>query len=314
MTTSGPLAMAVVVVSLNTRDILQKCLESVLAAAPAEMVVVDNRSTDGSPDLVRALFPSVRLIASDTNLGYGGAANRGIAACSAPAVLLLNSDTVVAPDALYALGGYLAERPRVAVVGPRLVKLDGSLQRSAFPFPSVLDTLIGESGMHLVVRRLPLLRERLYRTWSHTGARRVPWVVGAALAIRRSAFERVAGFDESYFMYGEEVDLCRRLERGGFETHFAPVTTVVHRGQASTGNRTASMRQRLLSQRRYLLRHESPRSAERVLGVLRTIAAARLLRDVVLLWLARDPERRLRLCDSAAAWRTLLDERSLWKA
>ena len=94
MTTSGPLAMAVVVVSLNTRDILQKCLESVLAAAPAEMVVVDNRSTDGSPDLVRALFPSVRLIASDTNLGYGGAANRGIAACSAPAVLLLNSDTV----------------------------------------------------------------------------------------------------------------------------------------------------------------------------------------------------------------------------
>lgn len=314
MATPRQLAMAVVVVSFNTRDILDHCLRSVLAAGPAETVVVDNGSSDGSPDLVGALFPDVRLIVSDVNLGYGAAANRGIAECTAPAVLLLNSDTEIAPDSLPALGAYLAEQPDVAIVGPRLVKLDGSLQRSSFPFPSVADILLGESGMHLVVRRLPLLRERLYRTWSHSGARRVPWVVGAAMAIRRSAFERVNGFDESYFMYGEEVDLCRRLERAGFETHFAPVTTVVHRGQASSGSRIASMRQRLLSQRRYLLRHESRPSAERVLTVLRAIATARLLRDMVLMWLVRDPERRLRLGDSASAWRTLLDERSLWKA
>src|SRR5205807_4308376 len=135
--------------------------------------------------------------------------------------------------------------------------------------------LLGETGMHLVVRRVPVLRERLHRTWSHTAARRVPWVVGASLAIRRRAFEQVGGFDEAYFMYWEEVDLCRRLEREGFETHFAPVTTVVHLGEASTGDRTASMRQRLLSQRRFLLQHASPRSAALVLSLFRMIAAAR---------------------------------------
>ncbi len=313
MTTSSPLAMAVVVVSFNTREVLERCLESVIAAFPVETVVVDNGSSDGSPDLVRTRFPSVRLIVSNENLGYGGAANQGIGACSAPGVLLLNSDTVLARDALASLGGYLASRPRVAVVGPKLVRPDGSLQRSAFAYPSAVDTLLGESGMHLIIGRVPLLRERWYRTWSHSAARRVPWVVGAALAIRRNAFEGVGGFDAGYFMYFEEVDLCRRLELEGFETHFAPVTTVVHLGRASTDNRTASMRQRLLSERRYLMLHESPRSAVRVLGVLRIAAAARLLRDATLLRVARDPERRLRLRDSASSWRALLLERGLWK-
>jgi GT2 family glycosyltransferase len=216
--------MAVVIVSFNTREVLERCLESVIAAVPAETVVVDNGSTDGSVDLVRTRFPRVRLIVNDVNLGYGGAANLGIAACSAPAVLLLNSDTLLAPDALGALGAYLAERPRAAVVGPKLVKLDESLQRSAFAYPSVADTLLGESGMHLLVRRVPLLRERFYRTWSHSVSRRVPWVVGAALAIRRSAFEAVGGFDDTYFMYGEEVDLCRRIERSSISAERAPGT------------------------------------------------------------------------------------------
>jgi GT2 family glycosyltransferase len=314
MATSSPLAMAVVVVSFNTRDVLARCLHSVTAASPFETVVVDNGSSDGSADLVRARFPAVRLIMNGENLGYGGAANKGIAECSAPGVLLLNSDTLIAPNALDVLGAYLAERPRVAVLGPRLVKPDGSLQRSAFSYPSVADTLLGETGMHLILRRVPLLRERLYRTWSHTAARRAPWVVGAALAMRRDAFQRVGGFDEAYFMYWEEVDLCQRLEREGFETHFAPVTTVVHVGEASTGRSIASMRQRLLSQRRFLLQHASPRSAARVLAVFHTIAAARSFRDTILLKLARDPERRRRLRDSGAAWRTLARERGLWKA
>jgi N-acetylglucosaminyl-diphospho-decaprenol L-rhamnosyltransferase len=314
MARSSPLAMAVVVVSFNTREVLGRCLESVIAAAPEETVVVDNGSSDGSAALVRTRFPSVRLIVSDENLGYGGAANRGIAACSAPGVLLLNSDTVIAPDALGALGGYLAEQPRTAVVGPKLVNPDGSLQRSAYAYPSAHDILLGESGMHLVVRRIPLLREVPYRTWSHTAERRVPWVLGAALAIRRRPFESVGCFDAAYFMYGEELDLCRRLEREGFETHFAPVTTVVHLGGASTGKRAAAMRRELLlSRRRYLLRHESPRSAARVLGVMRAIVAARLVRDVITLLVARDPARRSRLRDSVASWRDVLTERALWK-
>jgi GT2 family glycosyltransferase len=114
-------------------------------------------------------------------------------------------------------------------------------------------------------------------------------------------------------MYFEEVDLFRRLALEGFETHLAPVTTVVHLGWVSTGDRTASMRQRLLSLRRYLMLHESPRSAERMLGVLRIVATARLIRDAMLLRAAEDPDRRARLRDAAASRRARLVERGSWK-
>jgi GT2 family glycosyltransferase len=314
MTATEPLPLSVAVVSFNTRDILATCLESVAATAPTRTVVIDTGSTDGSIELVRERYPNVLLLVNDENRGYGAAANQAIGACTTPAVLLLNSDTILAPNALLALGRYLAEHPLAAVIGPRLANADGSLQRSTYGFPSPGDTLLGETGLHLLVRRIPALRERFWRTWSHDAARPVPWVLGAVLAIRRSAFDAVGGFDDAFFMYGEEVDLCRRLERAGFETHFAPVTTVVHLGGASTAKRRVAMRRELLlSRRRFLLQHASPRSAARVLRVLRTIAAARLIRDAILLRVARDPERRPGLRDSAASWRALLEERSLWK-
>lgn len=305
------LPIAVAVVSFNTRDVLEACLASVVAARPPETVVIDNGSTDGSIELVRAGFPDVRLIVNEQNLGYGAAANQAFASSSAPAVLLLNSDTVVAPDSLDALGAFLAAHPGTAVVGPRLANSDGSLQRSTYPYPSAADTLLGESGLHLLVRRVPLLRERLWRTWSHDAARRVPWVLGAALAIRREPFESVGGFDEAFFMYGEEVDLCRRLHQAGFETYFAPVTTVVHLGGVSTDMRGPEMqREFLVSKRRYMLRHESRRSAARLLAVLRAIVRARLARERLRRRLGMDrPEVR----GAISAWEALLAERGLWR-
>jgi N-acetylglucosaminyl-diphospho-decaprenol L-rhamnosyltransferase len=309
-----PLAMSVVVVNFNTRALLEDCLRSVVAAEPAETVVVDNGSTDGSIELVRESFARCRLIVSTRNDGYGAAANRGIAACSTPGVLLLNSDTVLPPDALTALGRYLAQWPRVGIAGPRLVNGDGSLQRSAYPYPGVLNLLLAESGLHLLIERIPVVRERLYRTWSHDAARRVPWVLGAALAIRRSAFASVGGFDPSYFMYGEEVDLCRRLERAGFETHYAPVTTVVHLGGASTGKCPALMgRELVVSRARYLRRYGPSRSVSRRLAALRAIVIAQLVRDAVLSLAARDRDRRARLRSATDGWRAVLRERELWR-
>ena len=202
----------------------------------------------------------------------------------------------------------------MGLIGPRLVNPDGSLQRSAYGYPSGADTILGESGLHLVIRRIPWLRERFLRTWSHTEPRRVPWVLGAALAIRRSAFDQVGGFDAGYFMYAEERDLCRRLEIAGFETHYAPVTTVVHAGAASTRQQAAAMRrQSVISRRRYLLRYESPRLTDRVLEILRAITVARLIRDVLHLRLVRDGEERARLRQSAAASKALVKDRGLWK-
>jgi N-acetylglucosaminyl-diphospho-decaprenol L-rhamnosyltransferase len=306
--------MAVGIVSFNTRDLLQRCLESVVAAGASDIVVVDNGSTDGTVQLVRTQFTDARLIVNDQNRGYGPAANQAVAACSAPAVLLLNGDTRPAFDRLGALQEYLAKHPRVAVVGPRLENPDGSLQRSTYPFPTAADAFFGESGLHLAVRRVPALRDRFMRTWKHDRSRRVPWVLGAALAIRRSAFEAVGGFDERFFMYGEEVDLCRRLAAAGFETHYVPLATVVHYGGVSARQNAAAMRREfILGERRYLRNHEAPLAARRVLLVLRIASAARLARERLRLWLARDAERQLELARTVAEYRALVTERALWR-
>lgn len=306
--------MSVAIVSYNTCGLLSQCLESVLEGGPAETVVVDNGSTDGSRELVRRRFPSVRLITNDHNRGYGEAANQGIAAWSTPAGLLLNADTVVAPNALDALGGYLAKSPHVAVAGPKLVDSDGRLQRSTFPFPGAIDTILAETGLHLLVRRIPKLRELSLRTWSHDHARPVPWVLGAALAIRRSTFEAVAGFDTNYFMYGEELDLCRRLAERGFETHFAPVTTVLHIGGASTSASRADMRRELVISRRRNLQHASSDRRElNALRMLRLIMVFRLVREALRATLSRIPADRASSRQAAREITALVRERSLWK-
>jgi len=313
MTAADEVPLAVAVVSFETRELLERCLRSVRAARPAELVVVDNGSTDGSIEMVREGFPEARLLVNEVNRGYGAAANQALTQTAAPAVLLLNSDTEIAPDALAALGRYLAEHPAVGVVGPRLVGTDARLQRSTYPFPSAADTFLGESGLHHLARAIPGMRERSLRTWGHDTSRRVPWVLGAALAVRRDGWAAVGGFDEAYFMYGEEVDLSRRLAAAGFETHYAPVTTVTHVGGASTCRHSVAMRREFVaSLRRYLLRHESRLMAIRVLTVLRLITALRLVRDAVRANLTRDEAKRARLHALMAGSRSVLTERRLW--
>jgi N-acetylglucosaminyl-diphospho-decaprenol L-rhamnosyltransferase len=309
----GP-AVAVAVVSFETRELLRRCLLSVRVAEPPETVVVDNGSTDGSIELVRAEFPEVRLIVNHRNRGYGAAANQALAASTAPAVLLLNSDTELEPGALRALGRYLAEHPAAGIVGPRLADVGGRLQPSTLSYPSAADMLLGDTGLHDVVRRVPGLRQRFLRTWTHDAARVVPWVSGAALAIRRSAFEAVGGFDERYFMYWEEVDLCRRMAAAGLETHYAPVTTVVHARSASTSRQAAVMRREwLVSYGRYLATHETRHSRAAQLGLLHLFTHARAIRERLRRRLARDPERRRVLTAAVADWDALLRERELWK-
>jgi GT2 family glycosyltransferase len=313
MTASSPSPLAVAVVSFNTRELLEACLASVQRAGAAEIIVVDNGSTDGSVELIRERFPEIRLIVQEENRGYGRAADAAIADASRPYVLLLNSDTLLAPGAADALALDLDEHPRAAVVGPRLANADGSLQRSAYPFPSAWDTFLGETGLHLAVRRIPGLRELFLRTWSHNRPRRVPWVLGAALAIRRSAFLEIGGFDERFFMYGEDVDLCRRFADAGWEVRYSPVTTIVHLGGGSTRRHEQAMRREFLaSKRAYLLRHDS-RRAGRVLAVFRVVIRARTVRDRIRLLFARDADERHRLEALIAGQRALLAEHELWR-
>ena len=299
--------MAVAIVNWNTRDLLRGCLRSVLADAPGEVVVVDTGSTDGSVEMVRDEFPGVRLVTLPHNPGYGAGCNAGVRASGAEYVLVLNSDTRVTPGSIARLAGSLGASPRAGVVGPRLLNPDGSPQRSIYPFPGPVARVFVHEPLASSAWIVPALRERYATGWRRSVPRRVPWVLGAALAIRRRAFDDVGGFDETFEMYFEEVDFCWRLRARGWDTLFAPSVEIVHLGGASTRQRRAAMRLRYeLSLLQFHRRHH--RGATRLfgLGAVRLHAAARYLRDALLYRATSDPARRSELRDDLTAWRAVL--------
>jgi len=299
--------IAVAIVNYNTRHDLGVCLASLKLESPSEVIVVDNASTDYSMEMVRADYPWVILHANKRNLGYGTAANQAITACHAQYVLLLNSDTILQHGALEALIHYLDENPRVAIVGPRILNPDGTLQPSCFPFPTPVDVFLDGSNLSRLVHYVPILRESYLRTWSHNHVRQVPWICGAALVIRRSAFEAVRGFDTSFFMYFEEVDLCYRLAHAGWQIHFAPVADVIHTGGRSTQQRRVDMTvQFFVSLAQFYRRHYSSIRLNELFILVECITLGRLIRDVVALRLAYDNRKRLSLAENVTAWRRLL--------
>lgn len=272
---------AVAVVSFNTRDLLRSLLQTVRSESPVEVVVVDNGSTDGTAGMVREEFPEVRLLVDPENPGYGAAANRAIAATSAPYVLLLNGDTRLMPGALAALADHLDRHPRTGLAGPRLVNAKGHPQPSCFPFLGTFRLALEKSPLGRWLARVPALRERwLLLHGPHDRPRTVPWVLGSALAIRREAFEAVGGFDPGFFLYAEEVDLCYRLWQAGWEVGFTPAATVVHVGGASTAPLRGTMEvRRVESARRFYRRHYSPARVAVLEAAIRTARAARRVRD-----------------------------------
>jgi GT2 family glycosyltransferase len=285
--------IAIVIVNYNTSEHLRRCLASIGEENNTEIIVVDNASQDGSAEMVRTTFPHVTLLARSFNIGYGAAANEAVAGCDADSILLLNSDTLLQCNSVHALRSYLENHPQAAVVGPRLHNPDGTLQASCYPFPTPFFLFLEESLLGRLVGRVPALRERYLRTWQHNKARIVPWVLGAALAFRRDAFLAVGGFDPTYFMYFEEIDLCYRLAALGWQSHFAPVTTIVHAGGASTSQQYAEMQYRLfISTQHFYRRHYAGWQLQTFRLAMIPIFIARLLRDAIRLGRTRTPQER----------------------
>lgn len=305
-------SMAVAIVNYNTCEHLRACLASVASEQCEEVVVVDNASSDGSAEMAQADYPWVRLLVNKVNCGYGAAANQAIAGCSSGYILLLNSDTLLRPGTLQELSHYLDEHPQAAIVGPRLLNPDGTLQASCFPFPTPLQTLLRESRLATLVRYLPGLQSD-YLAISQGRARVVPWVLGAALTIRREAFEAVGGFDNSFFMYFEEVDLCYRLHTAGWEVHFAPVASVTHVGAASTQQHRPTMTLQLYQSLCHFYRQHYPgRQTFWLKLVLTYLMLRNILRDSARLSGAADPSLSSRLAEDLPVWRSVLS--NVWSS
>jgi N-acetylglucosaminyl-diphospho-decaprenol L-rhamnosyltransferase len=299
--------MDVLIINHNTRDQLRACLATIAPCEARRVVVVDNASTDDSAAMVREAFPWVDVCANQANPGYGAAANQGLAACEAPYVLLLNSDTRLQPETLKALEQYLDANPRAAIVGPRLLNPDGTLQPSCYPFPTPLHVFLQESGLGHWLAALPFLRGRYLRAWPHARSRVVPWVLGAALGLRREALRAVRGFDPSFFMYAEEVDLAYRLSKAGWQTHFTPSTSIIHIGGASTRQqRTRMMVQYFISLQHFYRQHFAPWRLSTLLVIMKAIALARFVRDTIRLRFTTEASTRDELRESIGAWQRFL--------
>ena len=276
--------VSIVIVSFNAREYLERCLDAV-AGGVHEVVVVDNASEDGSPALVRERFPSVRLIELPENLGFGAANNVGMDAAAGELFLLLNSDAWPVGDAIERLAAFVAERPRVGVVGPRLQNPDGSLQRSVRGWPTTWRLATEYLFLRRLGRRTRAFNAFYGAGFDHESERRVEVVKGAVMLVRRGAYEATGGFDPDFFMYGEEMDLCYRAARAGWEVVFDPDAEFVHVGGASTGARWGERpafgpmrREQLRGHLRFIAKHQGPRSAERA---RRLLAASFRLRAAV---------------------------------
>jgi N-acetylglucosaminyl-diphospho-decaprenol L-rhamnosyltransferase len=239
------------VVNYESGPALARCVRGLAHQDPAELVVVDNGSSDGSVDELRRRVAGVAVLDPGANLGYGAAANRGVAATCAPAVLVCNSDLEVGRDGLAILAGALEERPGCGVVGPLIRDASGRRYPSARRFPSLVDAA-GHAMLGLFAPDNRFTRAYHQAELAGTAtAREVDWLSGACLLLRRRAFEEVGGFDESYFMYAEDVDLCWRLARAGWSALYVPEAEVTHLQGVSTGAHPYRM---ILEHHRSLLR------------------------------------------------------------
>ena len=288
--------LAVVVVTYNALPWLEPCLASVESY---ETVVVDHGSTDGTLDLVRERFPRVRVLERE-NRGLAAGWNAGIAATSGRYALLLNSDAWVVGDGVERLVRFADERPRAAVVAPRLLNLDGSLQRSVRGFP----TLWRLATEYLFLRKLAPSSAALNAFYAdrfdHDEPRRIDWAMGAVLLVRRAAVEEVGPADEDFFLFSEETDWCYRFSAAGWEVWFDPEAEFHHVGGASHGGRMYV--ENLRGNLRFLAKHRGPAEAER---------ARRLLLVGVRLRATFFPAERARTYREAARWLASGDARSL---
>jgi N-acetylglucosaminyl-diphospho-decaprenol L-rhamnosyltransferase len=285
--TTVALEIAAVVINYNASDHLAECIRSLYADGFTEVVVADNASSDDFAAVLLKIDPAPVVIHTGANLGFGAGANRGVEATSAPLVAVMNPDVVIESGTRKALVDAFERDPRLAIAGPRVDNRDGSLYPSARTFPSLLDAA-GHAVFGFVAPANRFTRRYRMLDWDHAAGRDVDWVSGTFLVVRRDVFDRVGGFDEGYFMYVEDVDLCWRVGRDGGRVAYEPEARVTHAIGASSEQTPYRM---ILAHHRSLWRF-SRRTTGGVRRALLPVVGLSLAGRVLLAWLQRAIRRR----------------------
>lgn len=231
MKNNQPIALSITIVNWNTREDLHNALCSIdqhPPQEPFEVIVVDNASNDGSVAMVKEEFPKVQLIANDWNAGFTKGHNQAWKASRGEYLFILNSDTITLSGSLQKLLEFARDHPEAGIIGPRLLNPDGSLQYSCRRFPNLAAAVFRNTPLGKLFPQNRYTRDYLMTDWDHTLSRPVDWVSGAALLTRRDLFEQLNGFDEGFYMYCEDVDLCYRAWQAGAQVIYYPDAPIIH--------------------------------------------------------------------------------------
>ena len=298
-TTVADSPVSIVVVTYNALPWIERCLESVRGH---ETIVVDHGSTDGTLELVRERFPEATLVEQE-NKGLGGGSNAGMRLATGDYYLLLNSDAWALGDAVDRLAAFADEHSRAAVVGPKLLNPDGSLQRSVRGFPTLWRLATEYFFLRKLAPRTRALNAFYGARFAHDRVREADFLMGACLLVRREAADTVGLFDEDFFMFSEETDWCYRFRQAGWSVLFTPDAEFTHVGGATTARDWGPLyREQLRGHLRFLAQHRGLTEAEQARWLL---LVAMLLRSLVFTgerrktsfaaarWLARSSAREL---------------------
>ncbi len=233
--------LSIIIVNWNVKELLKKCLKSIfgtLVNLDFEVIVVDNNSSDGSVNMIKKKFPAVKLIINNKNVGFSKANNQAIKKSNSPYTLLLNPDTIIHLDALEILANFLDEHKDVAVVGPKVLNEDGSIQHEcARHFPTPLSEFFVLTGLYKKFPKNKWFGYYLMNYWDHNDAREVDCISGSCMMIRKDILDKIGLLDEKFFMYGEDVDLCYRIKQVDYKIWYLPEATITHfAGKSSEKN------------------------------------------------------------------------------
>lgn len=291
--------VSVCIVNWNTRELLRRCLQSIrerTSGVQVEVIVVDNASVDGSAEMVTVLFPKVKLVASTENLGFARGSNLAAASASGDYVLYLNPDTELVTNAILGMWTFLRHHQSHGAVGCRLLNIDGSIQLTcASSFPTPRNELSSLLFLDRLFPNSKLFSSRELNHWDHADSRDVECLSGACMMMPRSLARKLAGFDESLFMYGEDLDLCCRVRRQGLQLHYLAGEVIYHyEGAASRkkGRSFAPLFQRAANYY-FLQKNFGQAAALAYRGAVSIGSSARILVACLLLpwWLLRRGEK-----------------------
>lgn len=236
--------VSVIIVNWNTCKVTCDCLRSIYAqtaTSKSEVIVIDNASIDESVRMIKEKFLQVTLIENSENKGFAAANNQGIRIAQGRYILLLNSDTIVLDNAIGQVVSFADLHPESAVVGCKVLNPDGTLQRTCFMFPSLLNMLLSSTYLYKLFPRSKFFGREQMTWWDRDDVREVDVVTGCFMLVRREAIEQIGLMDERFFMYGEETDWCYRFRQAGWKAVFTPAAEIIHLGGQSSKQMAVEM-------------------------------------------------------------------------